>query len=130
VSEIAIDTSAVVEILRRSPQAPVLHAKMAAADLVIASPITRVEAALVMMGRFGWSRVEFDRAWDSLSLEEVLVDAAFGVRAIDAFESWGRGRGTAGLNFGDCFSYALAAGRRLPLLFVGRDFAKTDIEQA
>ena len=50
--------------------------------------------------------------------------------AIDAFEAWGKGRGTAGLNFSDCFSYALAIGRNVPLLFVGDDFARTDIDRA
>jgi ribonuclease VapC len=48
---------------------------------------------------------------------------------INAFEAWGR-RGTAGLNFGDCFSHALATGRNVPLLFVGDDFARTDVDRA
>ena len=103
---------------------------MAASDVAFVSSVTRVEAAFVMMGRFGWTRSQFDQAWQSLGVVELLVDSAIATKAIDAFAEWGRGQGTAGLNFGDCFSYALAAERHLPLLFVGRDFAKTDIRQA
>jgi ribonuclease VapC len=47
-----------------------------------------------------------------------------------AFLDFGKGRHPAGLNFGDCFSYALAKARREPLLFKGEDFAKTDVLQA
>ena len=50
--------------------------------------------------------------------------------AIDAFQNWGKGRTKAGLNFGDCFSYALAMSQSVPLLFIGRDFSQTDIERA
>ena len=103
---------------------------MAASSLLVVTPVAQVEAALVLIGRFGWSRAEFDRAWTSLALEEVPVDTTLASLAISAFESWGRGRPKASLNFGDCFSYALATSRAIPLLFVGDDFASTDVERA
>jgi len=130
VSDIAVDTSAAVEVFLEGPRAEEVRRALKVADMKYVAPTSRVEASLVMMGRFGWDRATFDENWEALGLEEVPIDSTIASAAIDAFEAWGRGRGTAGLNFGDCFSYALAAGRRLPLLFVGSDFAKTDIEPA
>jgi ribonuclease VapC len=130
VNDIAIDTSAVVEIFLAGPQAAAIEQALKAADLAFAAATVRVEAALVMIGRIGWDRATFDENWDKLGLEEVSVDATLAGAAIDAFEAWGRGRSTAGLNFGDCFSYALATEQKLPLLFVGDDFAKTGIARA
>ena len=60
-----------------------------------------------------------------MSLDEALADAA-----ADAYRRLGKGRHTAGLDFGDCFSYALANRERVPLLFKGEDFSKTDIRAA
>lgn len=57
-----------------------------------------------------------------------MSDIAVDTSAI--VERWGRGRAKAALNFGDCFSYALAASRDVPLLFVGDDFSATDVERA
>jgi ribonuclease VapC len=82
------------------------------------------------MGRFGYERSEFDHAWEKLGLEEVALDKAAATLAIDAFQIWGKGRAKSALNLGDCFSYALATARSLPLLFIGEDFAQTDIERA
>lgn len=48
----------------------------------------------------------------------------------DAYDRWGKGVHPAGLNFGDCFAYALAKSQNCPLLFVGDDFAQTDVESA
>jgi ribonuclease VapC len=130
VSEIAIDTSAIVEIFLAGPRAAAVRRALNDAILVFATSAARVEAAFVMMGRFGWDRATFDENWEALGVEEVPVDPSVADAAIDAFATWGKGRGTAGLNFGDCFSYALARGRNLPLLFVGGDFSRTDIGRA
>lgn len=83
-----------------------------------------------MMGRLGWDRTTFEKNWQTLGLAEVAVGPAVASLAIDAFDAWGKGRRTAGLNFGDCFSHALAIERNLPLLFVGQDFVKTGIGRA
>jgi len=63
-------------------------------------------------------------------IEIVDVDRAQVDLALDAWTRFGKGRHRAGLNYGDCFSYALAASRSAPLLFVGNDFAETDIAAA
>jgi ribonuclease VapC len=126
-SAIAIDTSAIVELLVEGAHAQDIRAKLDAAELVQVTALARVEAAFVLMGRFAWRRSTFDRAWQALGLAEVAVDSKIASLAIDAFEAWGKERHKAGLNFGDCFSYALALDQRAPLLFVGDDFSQTDI---
>ena len=128
-SDVAVDTSAIVEVMIEGPEAKAVLDTMNAANLAFVTSVARVEAAFVMMGRFGWKRSQFDQAWDKLGVQESPVDPAAATLAINAFEAWGR-RGTAGLNFGDCFSHALATGRNVPLLFVGDDFARTDVDRA
>lgn len=129
-SDIAIDASAIVEIWIDGPGAATARQTLESATTTFATSITRVEAAFVMMGRIGWDRATFDRNWNALGVEEVAVDSSIGSLAISAFDLWGKGRSKAALNFGDCFSYALATSRGLPLLFVGKYFAATDVERA
>ena len=129
-SDIAVDTSALVEMMIEGPEAKAVLDTMNDAELVFVTSVARVEAAFVMMGRFGWKRAQFEQAWGKLGVREIPVGPAEATLAISAFEAWGKGRGTAGLNFGDCFSYALASGRNVPLLFVGDDFARSDIDRA
>jgi ribonuclease VapC len=129
VSDIAVDTSAIVEVFVDGPAALEVRKALNDAALVFVTSASRVETALVMMGRFGWDRTTFEENWQTLGLAEVAVSPAVASLAIDAFESWGKGRRTAGLNFGDCFSHALAIERNLPLLFVGQDFSKTGIQR-
>lgn len=73
------------------------------------------------------------------SLDELLALAVIDIQPVDAelariaYQAWlqyGKGRHPAGLNFGDCFSYALAKKRRESLLFKGEDFSKTDVDSA
>lgn len=61
----------------------------------------------------------------SVGWDQELADAS-----AQAFQSFGKGRHASGLNFGDCFSYALAERLQVPLLFVGNDFSYTDLEVA
>lgn len=129
-SDIAVDTSAIVEMMIEGPDAKAVLDTMNAADLAFVTSVARVEAAFVMMARFGWKRAQFDQAWDKLGVQEIPVGPAMATLAINAFEAWGKGRGMAGLNFGDCFSHALATGHTVPLLFVGDDFARADIDRA
>jgi ribonuclease VapC len=129
-SDIAVDTSAIVEKLIEGPHAAAVRDALVTAGRVFVTSAARVETALVMMGRFGWDRATFDRAWQALGLEEVAVDSSLATLAIDAFEVWGKGRAKAGLNFGDCFSHALVMARNVPLLFVGGDFDQTGLPKA
>lgn len=127
---IAIDTSAIVELLTGGPQGASVRKAMDNAERVFVTPVSRVETAFVLMGRFGWTRAEFDRGWSALGLTDVAVDTGLAGLAIDAFEICGRGRGKAALNFGDCFSHALAVARGTPLLFIGDDFGQTGLPKA
>ena len=60
-------------------------------------------------------------------LKPEIVTAVDARLVADAYECWGKGEHPASLNFGDCFAYALAKARDCPLLFVGNDFAQTDV---
>ena len=129
-SDIAVDTSAIVELMIDGPLADAIDQSLRSASMGFITSVARMETAMVLLGRFGWERSSFDRDWQKLGLQEVPVDSGLAGLAIDAFERWGRGRAKAALNFGDCFSYALAASRDIPLLFVGDDFSATDVERA
>ena len=61
---------------------------------------------------------------------EIMPVSAAAARVAEAYATWGEGKHPAGLNFGDCFAYALARETRSPLLYVGDDFTKTDVVSA
>ena len=69
----------------------------------------------------------FDNLIDKLGIEIVPVDREQALLAREAFRRFGKGRHKAGLNLGDCFAYALAKENSCRLLYVGADFAKTDV---
>jgi ribonuclease VapC len=127
-SDIAVDTSAIVELMIKGPQAHAVREAIVGAGVAFVTPVARLEAVMVMLGRFGWERATFDQRWRGLALQEVPVDSMMAEFAIDAFQLWGKGRARAALNFGDCFSYALAKARNLPLLCIGDDFSQTDLQ--
>nr|QQZ51979.1 type II toxin-antitoxin system VapC family toxin [Phenylobacterium glaciei] len=66
----------------------------------------------------------------NLGLTIVPVSEAAASRVALAYNQWGKGVHPAGLNFGDCFAYAVAKEHDCPLLFVGEDFSKTDLQAA
>ena len=81
-----------------------------------------------MLGRFGEAGdVQLDRLLKNINAKVVPVNEEHVTLARDAALRFGRGRHEAGLNYGDCFSYALAMASGEPLLFVGDDFGKTDV---
>jgi len=73
---------------------------------------------------------EMTRMIDQLGLEIESITPASARRIAAAYERWGRGAPAGGLNFGDCFSYEVAKERSCPLLYVGDDFSKPDLESA
>ncbi|MEX0691618.1 MAG: type II toxin-antitoxin system VapC family toxin [Gemmatimonadales bacterium] len=124
-----LDTSAIIAILQQEPPAARLTAVMDADSTRLVSSATVVEASLVLLGRYGDAgEAQLDRFLRKTGAEVVPVGEEHVVLARDAAARFGRGRHAAALNFGDCFSYALATVRREPLLFVGSDFDKTDVE--
>lgn len=123
-----IDTSAIIAILTREPSADRLVTAMEADVTRLVSAATVVEAALVLLGRYGEAgEPQLDRFLRGIGADVVPVGEEQVNVARDAALRFGRGRHPAGLNFGDCFSYALSVAYDEPLLFVGDDFSKTDV---
>lgn len=124
-----LDTSSLTAVLFREPEAALYTQLIHDADRCRISAPNFVELAIVIEGQLGpdASRqcdVFFRRA--SIVIEPFSVEQAHLAR--QAFLDFGKGRHPAALNFGDCFSYALAKAAGEPLLFKGEDFRKTDIE--
>jgi ribonuclease VapC len=123
-----IDTSAVLAILQDEPERQRMNEAIEAAAVRLMSAATIVESSLVSEARRGLRGVrELDLLIAEAKIELVPVDAEQAQAARLAFSLFGRGHHEAGLNFGDCFSYALAKTSGQPLLFKGNDFSKTDI---
>ena len=95
-------------------------------DRAIISAATLTEA-LIVANRRGVGE-EMARLIDRFDFEVSSLTEAGARRAARAHDRWGKGAHPAGLNFGDCFAYALAEERNCPLLFVGDDFARTDVQ--
>ncbi|WP_040856153.1 type II toxin-antitoxin system VapC family toxin [Thiorhodovibrio frisius] len=126
-----VDTSALVAILTGEADACALLERLKLARRIVLCAANRTELLLVMQARFG--SVGADRAKQFLALEEIQtqpLDEKLADGAAMAYRRFGKGRHPAGLNFGDCFSYALAEHAGAPLLFKGDDFSRTDIRSA
>jgi ribonuclease VapC len=126
-----LDASAIIAILARESDASALAARLDRADRVCTSPIAVYEAVLGL-ARTGNiapadARAIVDRFLEELGAEIVTIDAVVGRAAIDAFDRFGKGRHPAALNLGDCFAYACADQRQMPILCKGDDFPRTDI---
>lgn len=126
-----IDTSAIVAILRDEPEAARLE-KALVSDPIRLVPATCVlEARMVMVSRRGeHALAEIDLWLSKIEADILPVDADLVEVATHAWLTYGKGRHPASLNFADCFSYALAKRADEPLLFIGTDFSRTDIEAA
>lgn len=123
-----IDTSAIIAMACDEPDAPFLEQQIADDPVRLISAATVLEATLVLETRLGEAGGrEFDLWLLKIGAEIVPVDADQVNTARRAWRRYGKGRHPAGLNYGNCFSYALAASRGEPLLFKGEDFAKTDV---
>jgi ribonuclease VapC len=124
-----IDTSAIAAILFDEPDAAALEGKIVDDPVRLMSAATFLEATIVIEARLGDpGGREFDLWLHRAEVEILPVDAEQADMARRAWRRFGRGRHPAGLNYGDCFSYALAATHDEPLLFKGDDFTKTDVK--
>jgi ribonuclease VapC len=126
-----LDTSALVAILYREPEAEAFVERIHATETSRISVANYVELSMVIehqLGPEGMRQAEafFRRA--GIVIEPVSVEQ--GELARQAFLDFGKGRHRTGLNFGDCFAYALAKAYGEPLLFKGNDFSQTDIQAA
>jgi ribonuclease VapC len=125
---IAVDTSALMAIVLREPAGEACKAALESEGVLLISAGTLAEALIVAARRN--LRDEMALIIDRLGFDIVDLTAASARRVAAAYETWGRGAGTAGLNFGDCFAYELAMSSGCRLLFVGEDLARTDVEPA
>ena len=129
-----VDASAIIAIMFEEAEAPDCMAALQAEALRLISAVNYVEAGTVMAGRIK----DGDRHEAIADLDAFLSDFGIAVAPIDdnlaraamrARLDYGKGFGTrGGLNFGDCFAYALAKRHSAPLLYVGDDFALTDVQ--
>lgn len=127
---IVVDTSAIVAIAALEADADLLSRALLRAATRSMSAGTYLECAMVMAGRWLGGRDDLDEWLNLRRIEIVPLDLDQARLAADAFLRFGRGRHPAGLNYGDCFAYALATRLRAPLLFKGDDFSRTDIRPA
>jgi ribonuclease VapC len=126
-----IDTSAIVAIAFNEPEAETYEQKVVDAPRRFMSAATLLELTRVIEARLGEAgTAELDLWLHKADVEIVAVDAEQIAVARRAWRSYGKGRHPAGLNYGDCFSYALAKTRSEPLLYKGDDFSRTDINAA
>jgi len=126
-----VDSSAVVAILEDEPERPSFARALARAADPLISAATLLEASIVMHWKAGDQGIEdLDALLLSAGIRVAAVDIAQAHAARDAWLRYGKGRSPAGLNFGDCFSYALAKTTGRPLLYKGNDFAHTDVTSA
>lgn len=122
-----IDTSALVAILQREPERRRFIEAIEAADSTRMSVASFVETSIVIESRYGAEGLrDLDRFVSRAAIELIPVDREQGQLARSAFSRFGKRRHRAGLNYGDCFSYAAAISLGEPLLCKGDDFAHTD----
>lgn len=122
---IVVDTSALMAILFNESQANVCARAIQAERDRLISAATVAEALIVATRRN--ADMPLTRLISGVGFEIVSVTFASARLAGEAYKKWGKGRHPAALNFGDCFAYALAKEHSCPLLFIGEDFARTDI---
>jgi ribonuclease VapC len=126
---VIVDTSAVVAILVREPGFEKLVEKLSDAPLALISSVTLVETGIVLERGFKVNATSLLlRFLQEFGVETIPFSDAFWLQAINAYRRYGQGRHPAGLNFGDCMTYAAVRLTGQPLLCRGDDFSKTDLE--
>lgn len=126
-----IDTSAVIAMLSDEPGAAQFEADVEADPIRLMSTASYLETAIVIEARFGEpGGRELDLWLHRAAVDLVAVDTDQADTARVAYRAYGKGRHRAALNYGDCFSYALAKISGQPLLYKGDDFVHTDVGAA
>ena len=122
---IAADTSALMAVLLDEEQTAACAEALTSNERIVMSAATVAEA-LIVAERRGLG-AEMAALIDGLTLDVETVTLAVARRVAETYARWGKGIDPAGLNFGDYFAYDVAKTRDCPLLYVGADFARTDI---
>jgi ribonuclease VapC len=123
---IVVDTSALLAIILREKEGARCERALTDAEVVLISTATLAET-LILSDRRG-VRSHLDRLVARIGWQVVPVTEGDAVLVAQAYARCGKGIHPAGLNYGDCFAYALARDRQCPLLYVGGDFARTDVD--
>jgi ribonuclease VapC len=123
-----VETSAVLAILLEEPEAAEFAQLIEDDPAPLISAASVLEAGIVLISRHGVdARGDLQDFLEQGGLQVEPVTAEQAALALDAYQRYGKGRSRAGLNFGDCFAYALGKAMGQPLLCKGQDFAQTDI---
>jgi ribonuclease VapC len=129
-----LDASAFCAMLMREDDAEFFSSKLRDAKQRLTSPMAVWETAVsVSKGldiEIETARLDVERFLSEFKIETTAIEPETAALALDAFRRYGKGRHPAALNFGDCFAYACAKHHKVPLLYKGDDFARTDIESA
>jgi ribonuclease VapC len=125
---IAVDTSAIMAVILREERARDCLAVLRSEETFIMSAGTLAEC-LIVSGARGL-RTQTAQLLAALEVGVVDVTAATAHRAAEIYGRWGKGNHPAGLNYGDCFAYDVARQHGCPLLYVGDEFGRTDVESA
>ena len=126
---IVLDTSALIALLLKEPDAELIASALVSATAIRMAAPNWLEVAMVAMARRGIDGYQqLKQILERLQVEVVASDRANAEIAFQAWIQYGKGRHPAGLNYGDCFAYALAKQRGEALLYKGNDFSKTDIQ--
>jgi ribonuclease VapC len=125
---VILDSSAIVAILLRERDHESLLDRLAAAEAAAVGAPTLTECGIVLSARLGaQGKTLIARFVQEAALTVIPFTAKHHSAALDAYLRYGKGRHPAGLNFGDCMTYAVARLAGMPLLCVGQDFAQTDL---
>jgi ribonuclease VapC len=126
-----LDSSAMLAILMGESDAPALSDALETADRRLTSSAVRLETCLELPGRRDWAPARAPDFFDDFAFQacisKISIDERIGRLAVACFERFGKGRGPAQLNFGDCLSYACAKAHGARLLFTAKEFVKTDV---
>jgi ribonuclease VapC len=128
---VIVDSSALLSIVFQESGHEDLIERMQAASVVAAPTPTLAETGIVLHARLGEdAHGLLERLLDELEVQEIPFGEIHWREAVEAYRRFGKGRHPAGLNFGDCLTYAGASVTGEALLFVGDDFARTDLVAA
>ncbi|TVR63609.1 MAG: type II toxin-antitoxin system VapC family toxin [Gemmatimonadales bacterium] len=126
-----IDASALLSLIFREEDAMEIRDLLLDSPSVAVGTPTLTEVGIVLEARLGAdSHGMLERLLDEFSIQEIPFGEIHWREAVAAFQRFGKGRHPARLNFGDCMTYAVARLAGEPLLYVGRDFARTDLPAA
>ena len=126
-----VDTSALMAIVFQEAGYQDVLDRILSAPVVAAGSPTLAEAGVLLHARLGTDSYGLlERLLDELAIEEASFGSLHWREAVEAYRRFGKGQGPPGLNFGDCLTYAVARLSGEPLLFVGEDFPKTDLDSA